>query len=108
MAVTSWPALDIFTNPVYAGVYPYGRKRFQRSLLDGIVRERMVLAPREEWHAFLIDHHPGYITVEQYEANQARLRANWSAPRGTAATAAAGCTARRAARRSEAGGSSGW
>ena len=32
--------------------------------------------PREEWHAFLIDHHPGYITVERYEANQVRLRAN--------------------------------
>lgn len=72
---------DILTNPVYAGVYAYGRKRLQRTLVNGVVRERMVLAPREEWHAFLIDHHPGYITVEQYEANQARLRANWSAPR---------------------------
>jgi Recombinase zinc beta ribbon domain len=39
-------------------------------------------------HAFLIDHHPGYISVEQYETNQARLRANWSAPRGDALGAA--------------------
>jgi DNA invertase Pin-like site-specific DNA recombinase len=79
---------DILTNPCYAGVYAYGRKRLQRTVVDGVVRERLVLAPREEWHAFLIDHHPGYITVEQYEANQARLRANFSAPRGDALGAA--------------------
>jgi DNA invertase Pin-like site-specific DNA recombinase len=79
---------DILTNPCYAGVYAFGRKRLQRTLVDGVVRERMVLAPREEWHAFLIDHHPGYITVEQYETHQARLRANWSAPRGDALGAA--------------------
>jgi hypothetical protein len=36
----------------------------------------MVLAPRQEWHAFLADHHPGYITLERWEANQARLRAH--------------------------------
>jgi DNA invertase Pin-like site-specific DNA recombinase len=79
---------DILTNPGYAGVYAYGRKRVQRTVIDGVVRERLVLAPREEWHAFLIDHHPGYIAVEQYEANQARLRANFSAPRGDALGAA--------------------
>jgi DNA invertase Pin-like site-specific DNA recombinase len=79
---------DILTNPCYAGVYAYGRKRLQRTVVDGAVRERLVLAPREEWHAFLEDHHPGYITVEQYETNQARLRANFSAPRGDALGAA--------------------
>ena len=79
---------DILTNPCYAGVYAFGRKRLQRTLVDGVVRERMVAAPREEWHACLIDHHPGYITVERYEANQARLRANFSAPRGDALGAA--------------------
>jgi DNA invertase Pin-like site-specific DNA recombinase len=79
---------DILTNPCYAGVYAFGRKRLQRTLVDGVVRERLVLAPREEWHAFLIDHHPGYITVEQYETNQARLRANFSAPRDDALGAA--------------------
>jgi DNA invertase Pin-like site-specific DNA recombinase len=79
---------DILTNPCYAGVYAFGRKRLQRTLVDGVVRERMILAPREEWHAFLVDHHPGYVTLEQYEANQARLRANWSGPRGDALGAA--------------------
>jgi hypothetical protein len=27
-------------------------------------------------------HHPGFITWEKYEANAARLRANWRPPRG--------------------------
>jgi DNA invertase Pin-like site-specific DNA recombinase len=67
---------DILTNPCYAGVYAYGRKRLRRTVEDGVVRERMVLAPREEWHAFLANHHPGYITLERWEANQGRLRAN--------------------------------
>jgi hypothetical protein len=67
---------DILTNPCYAGVYAYGRKRLRRTVEDGVVRERMVLTQREEWHAFLPDHHPGYITLERWEANQERLRAN--------------------------------
>ena len=73
---------DILTNPCYAGVYAYGRKRVRRAVQDGVVRERRVMAPREEWHAFLADHHPGYITLERYEANQQRLRANVLTPGG--------------------------
>ncbi len=73
---------DILTNPCYAGVYAFGRKRVQRRVEDGVVRERVAPVPREEWHTCLIDHHPGYISFERYEANQARLRANYSAPRG--------------------------
>ena len=73
---------DFLTNPCYAGVYAYGRKRLRRTVQDGVVRERMVLAPREEWHAFLADHHPGYITLERWEANQKRLRDNVLTPGG--------------------------
>jgi len=81
---TSYRAVhDILTNPCYAGVYAFGRSRVQRTLVDGRVRERVVAAPREEWHAYLIDHHPGYITLERFEANQARLRANVTSGYGT-------------------------
>jgi DNA invertase Pin-like site-specific DNA recombinase len=73
---------DFLTNPSYAGVYAYGRKRLRRTVEDGVVRERMVFAAREEWYAFLPDHHPGYITLERWEANQARLRANVLTPGG--------------------------
>jgi hypothetical protein len=71
---------DILTNPCYAGVYAFGRRRVQRRVQDGVVRERVRPVPREEWHTCLSDHHPGYVTFERYEANQARLRGNYSAP----------------------------
>jgi hypothetical protein len=32
--------------------------------------------PREEWHVLLLDAHPGYISWEEYERNQERLRDN--------------------------------
>jgi len=78
-AAPSYKAIhDILTNPCYAGVYAYGRRRVERRVADGVVRERMRVAAREEWHVFLVDHHPGYITFERYEANLAQMRANWS------------------------------
>ncbi len=58
-------------NPRYAGAYVYGRHR-TRKLPDGRVQHRTV--PREQWHAFVPDAHPGYISWEQYQTSQQRLR----------------------------------
>ncbi len=79
---------EILTNPVFAGAYAYGRKRTERRMQDGVVRERQRRAPREEWHVCIEDHHAGYITFERYLVNQGRLRANWRAPRGEGGGAA--------------------
>ena len=79
---------DILTNPVYAGAYAYGRKRVERRVVDGQVRERVRRAPREEWHVCLEGHHPGYITFERYLSNQQQLRSNWRPPRGEGGGAA--------------------
>ena len=79
---------DILTSPVFAGAYAYGRKRTERRVEAGVVRERQRRAPREEWHVCIEDHHPGYITFERYLANQERLRANWRPPRGEGGGAA--------------------
>jgi len=73
---------EMLTNPVYAGAYAYGRKRTERRVENGVVRERQRRAPRDEWHVCIPDHHPGYISFERYLANQEQLRANWRAPRG--------------------------
>ena len=43
---------------------------------------RTVLLPREQWEVLIPDHHPGFIDWATFEANTARLRANWRAPRG--------------------------
>jgi DNA invertase Pin-like site-specific DNA recombinase len=79
---------DVLTSPVLAGAYAYGRKRVERRVVDGQVRERVRRTPREEWHVCIEDHHPGYITFERYLANQQRLRANWRPPRGEGGGAA--------------------
>ncbi len=79
---------EILTNPVFAGAYAYGRKRTERLVVDGVVRERQRRTPREEWHVCIEGHHPGYITFERYLANQQRLRSNWRPPRGEGGGAA--------------------
>ncbi len=79
---------EILTNPVFAGAYAYGRKRTERRMQDGVVRERQRRAPREDWYVCIEGHHPGYITFERYLANQKRLRANWRPPRGEGGGAA--------------------
>jgi DNA invertase Pin-like site-specific DNA recombinase len=66
----------LLTNPVYAGVYCYGRRERR---YDPVSRthHRMRRA-RADWEVFLSDHHPGYLSLEQYEANMERLRNNRS------------------------------
>jgi len=67
----------ILSNPVYAGAYVYGRFRSRRTVSpDGSIRTSTVELPRTEWAVCLRDHHPGYITWEAFEANEAKLAAN--------------------------------
>ena len=82
------PIHEILTNPVYAGAYAYGRKQTERRVQDGVIRERVRRAPRDQWHVLIEGHHPGYITFERYLENQERLRANWRPPRGEGGGAA--------------------
>ena len=79
---------DILTNPVFAGVYAYGRKQTKRRVTDGVVSEHQRRLPRDQWHVCIEDHHPGYISFERYLANQERLRANWRPARGEGGGAA--------------------
>jgi hypothetical protein len=43
---------------------------------DGTVRTTTVELPRAEWPVVIHDHHPGYLSWDDYLANQARLKAN--------------------------------
>lgn len=79
------PVHRILTNPVYAGVYTYGRSKTERRLEeDGRVKSRQVLRPAGEWEVLIEDHHAGFISYDKYLANQERLRGNWRAPKGEA------------------------
>ncbi len=78
-----WHALDvpravsILRNPVYAGAYAWGRNRDRRVLVEGTVRRKHeTLQEPEQWHAFLRDAHPAYISWEQYLENLKRLEDN--------------------------------
>ncbi len=70
--------LQVLHNPRYAGAFFYGRRTDSRRA-DGTMTTRVL--PRDEWTVLITDAHPGYISWEQFEANQARLAANASAPR---------------------------
>src|SRR5271170_1059007 len=69
--------LRVLHNPRYAGAFTYGRRREQ--LLPGRKRGSSITVPREEWISFIPGAHPGYITLDQYEANIAKLAANAAA-----------------------------
>ena len=68
--------LHVLHNPRYAGAFTYGRHR-ERLLPGG--KRSSITVPREEWISFIPGTHPGYITLEQQEANLARLAANAAA-----------------------------
>jgi DNA invertase Pin-like site-specific DNA recombinase len=65
--------LQVLHNPRYSGAYVYGRTR-QRKGAGGHIRSRKL--PREEWEVFFPHVHPGYISWEEFEANQAVLKDN--------------------------------
>jgi len=73
-----WQKLDfgntlfVLHNARYAGAFVYGRTR-TRKTLDGLHQRKL---PQEEWHTLLTGAHPGYITWEEYQENQQRIREN--------------------------------
>jgi DNA invertase Pin-like site-specific DNA recombinase len=65
-------ALWILHNPRFAGVFFFGRSRQRRTEARTLI-ERL---PRDEWTALIPNAHAGYITWEEFEDNQRRLREN--------------------------------
>ena len=87
----SRPSLgDLFSNPIYAGVYVYGvrpiDRRRQKPGRPGSGRR----SPRpEDAEVFLPDRLPAYITWEQFQRHQEQIRANRPSERGPARAGAA-------------------
>lgn len=84
--------ISVLQNPLYAGAYAYGRSEARTTIIDGrAVKKYGHDRPIEEWTVLLRDHHEGYITWEQYEQNQERIRKNaYSKPAGDAKSARGG------------------
>jgi len=66
-------ALQVLHNPRYAGAFFHGRTRVSPGR-DG--RGSTKKLPIEQWHTLLPGAHAGYITWEQFQHNQQRLREN--------------------------------
>jgi hypothetical protein len=83
-AEATYPAVhDFLTNPAYSGAYVFGRRKTTRRVDQSgqiVAHEREL--PRDEWEVTIPDHHPGYLSWQDYQANQDRLRANSRPARG--------------------------
>jgi DNA invertase Pin-like site-specific DNA recombinase len=64
-------------NPLYAGAYAYGRRAYSRQRKP---REKQsqsrVHMPQEAWTVLIWNAFPGYMSRQEYEANQRQLAAN--------------------------------
>ena len=65
--------LDMLHNPRYAGAYVYGRRR---AVHKPGSPETYIELPRGDWQVLIKDAHPGYISWEEFERNEATLQAN--------------------------------
>lgn len=67
----SW-TLRMLHNPIYAGIYCYGRKQIKNTV-EG---KKQINMPVEDWYANMAGAHPGYITGDQFDENLKKLKEN--------------------------------
>lgn len=71
---------QILHNPRYAGAFVYGRHRVVQKTDSQTGRhstqKQLVTLPRKDWIVLILDAHPGYISWEEFEGNEATLRQN--------------------------------
>lgn len=69
--------LGVLKNPSYAGVYTWGRYQSAKQIgTDGEVCTGVKRVPMDKWHVLLQDHHPGFISWQEYQRNQELLERN--------------------------------
>jgi DNA invertase Pin-like site-specific DNA recombinase len=72
----------VLNNPIYAGVYVYGRTHGEMILDEGRRRRRVTSLPSGEWKVRIPDAHPAYISWEEFVTNQKRIADNAARRRG--------------------------
>jgi len=68
--------LDILHNPRYTGAFVFGRGRTYKRP-NGTLGYRKL--SQDQWDVLIHDAHPGYITWQEYEENERRLKENATA-----------------------------
>ncbi len=82
---------QILQHPMYAGAYVFGRTTHRTRLVDGRARKSEGHSKSmEAWNVLIQGHHPGYISWEQFEANQKMLTENAHMQQRTARKSARG------------------
>ncbi len=68
---------SILTKPIYAGAYAYGKTETRTKIVEGRARKSAGhRKPQSEWRVLIKDHHPGNLSWDEYERNQAMIAAN--------------------------------
>lgn len=68
---------SMLTNPVYAGAYCYGKTETRTKMVEGRARKSAGHRKSQSgWKVLIKDHHPGYISWEEYERNRSMIAAN--------------------------------
>jgi DNA invertase Pin-like site-specific DNA recombinase len=64
-------------NPIYAGAYAFGKTEARTRVVRGRAQKTDGhKKPRENWLVLIPDHHPGYVSWEEFERNQMVLQEN--------------------------------
>jgi DNA invertase Pin-like site-specific DNA recombinase len=74
-----YPTLHhMLTNPVYAGVYAFGRRGSRTIIKDGQKRQSRESFKRNwnDWDVLIRDHHPGYVSWGTFEKTQSMIAEN--------------------------------
>jgi DNA invertase Pin-like site-specific DNA recombinase len=83
--------LLMIQSPIYAGAYAFGRTESRTRVVEGrAVRTSGHRRPRDRWPVLLRDHHPGYISWDEFERNQRTLEENAHMKQRTARKSARG------------------
>ena len=72
--------ISMLHNPIYAGAYVFGRHESRLGFVDGQLRTRTRTLSQEAWRTCIRNHHPAYISWDEFMANQKKLRDNRTKP----------------------------
>ncbi len=68
--------LRVLHNPRYAGAFAFGQSRTRKMPDGNTLHQRL---PEAQWQVLIRDQHEGYISWDQFQTNQKRLRENATA-----------------------------
>lgn len=69
--------LAMLKHPIYAGAYVFGRRGNRTRVVEGRARKTEGHhKPMKSWNVLLRDHHPAYISWDEYEEHQKMIEEN--------------------------------